>query len=145
MPKNARYCYNHKESVEQARPQAEEDSEAARELFKEEAAADPLAFRTLVLNFEYKCPALGRGKRRARFAWAEVIEEWRAETTVKNANNNNMMNYIDYAVYQTTYRRKTESEATAMWYKALDNSKVRKDRLGTDDDGNLDWRVEVIK
>eukprot|EP00969_Alexandrium_andersonii_P176042 7784018-Alexandrium_andersonii.AAC.1 len=60
MPQNARYCYNHKESVEQARKQAEEDGEAALELFEEkEAAADPLAFRKLILDFEYKCPALG--------------------------------------------------------------------------------------
>lgn len=104
-----------------------------------------MAFRKLILDFERQCPARGRGKPRTKFGFAALIEEWKAESKMENSKKRKMMDYIDFTVYMTTKRLKSAEQSDKLWFLYMDDPNVKKDKEGTDADGNPDWRVEVAK
>jgi hypothetical protein len=62
---------------------------------------------------------------------------------VTKQSNLKMMDYIDFTVYQTNKRLKTQEQSDTLWYAMLDNQQVKRDNYCLDAEGNAHWRVEV--
>ena len=81
MPKHSQFCYQHKQSVEEASRQAKEQGGNTLQQFLEKSKTPAsMDFRKLILDFEASCPARGRGRPRSKYAWAAMLEEWAAST-----------------------------------------------------------------
>ena len=146
MPKHSPYCYTHKQSVEQAKSQAKAEGQDALEMFTtKEQDPSSMAFRKLIMDFEAACPPRGRGRARAKFGWATLVEEWKAATSESKQHKRKMMDYIDFYVYHTQKRLKSSDEANALWYEAIKDPNVYKDHKGKSDSGMAEVRVEVLK
>ena len=104
-----------------------------------------MSFRKLILDYEQSCPSRGRGKARAKYPWAALVEEWRASTSEQQQKKRKMMDFVDFVVHFTTKRMKSNEEAQALWYSYMADPSVRKDKKGLSGDGEADWRVEVVK
>ena len=146
MPKNSKYCYVHKESVDAAFAQAKKEGEEAATAFKaKEQDSETLPFRKLILDFERACPARGRGRPRAKYSFAMLIESWKAETKQSKEKKKKWMDYIDFTVFQKEKRLKTQEQADRLWFALLDNPAVSRDMGGLDADGKADVRLLIVK
>ena len=86
MPKHSPYCYQHKQSVEEAAKQAKADGDTTFAQFTQKSLTpSSMEFRKLILDFEASCPARGRGRPRSKYNWAVMLEEWAA--TSKHAKD----------------------------------------------------------
>ena len=56
-----------------------------------------------------------------------------------------MMDYIDFSVYMTNKRRKTQQQADDLWLSLLRDPSVKKDFLGKGADDNPAWRIAYDK
>ena len=127
MPKHSRYCYWHKEAVESCRKQAADTSAEALAAFKaKEADVETLHFRKLIMDFVQACPGMGRGKPRARYSFASLIESWRAATSITRQTKKRLMDYIDFTVYHMTRRLMTQDKSDKLWYEMVENPRVKR-------------------